>query len=58
MDFGVGMLSYMLMSLVLYLVKLVKFRIAKRDKPLFDISPVSIIVSIFFCFYFFVPATL
>ncbi|MBQ8689728.1 MAG: NCS2 family permease [Clostridia bacterium] len=55
---GVGLLSYTVMSALLYLVELIKYAITKKDKPVWNISVVTIIVSLLFCVYFFVPATL
>ena len=55
---GVGMISYTVMSVMSYLVELVKYAITKKDKPVFSVSVVSIIVSLLFCVYFFVPVTL
>ena len=55
---GIGILSYTLMSIVAYLIELIKSAIKKEAKPKWDLSVVAIIVSILFCIYFFVPATL
>ena len=55
---GVGMVSYTLMSIVAYLIKLIKYAFTKKDKPVWDVSIVSIIVSALFCVYFFVPTVL
>ena len=55
---GVGLLSYTLMSIVAYLFALIKYAIKKDEKPVWDVSVVSIIVSLLFCVYFFVPTTL
>ena len=54
---GVGMIAYTFMSLMFYLIKLVKCAITKEEKPEFDISAICIIVSLLFCVYFFVPVT-
>ena len=55
---GAGLVSYTLMSVVAYLAGLVKYAITKKDKPEWDVSAVAIIVTLLFCVYFFVPATL
>ena len=55
---GVGMVSYTLMSVVAYLVELVKYAITKKNKPEFKVSLVAIIVSLLFCVYFFVPSVM
>ena len=55
---GIGMLSYTIMSALAYVVDLIKYAITKKDKPEWNVSLVAIIVSVLFCVYFFVPATL
>lgn len=55
---GVGMVTYTVMSIVSYVVELVKSLIKKEEKPEWKISTVSIIVSVLFLVYFFVPVTL
>lgn len=55
---GVGMISYTLMSTVAYLVDLIRYAITKKDKPVWKVSVVAIVVSLLFCVYFFVPATI
>ena len=54
---GVGLFSYTLMSIVEYLILLVRYAITKKDKPVWNVSVVAIVVSLLFCVYFFVPAT-
>ena len=55
---GVGMIAYTLMATLSYVVELVKYAITKKNKPTFQVSVISIIVSLLFCIYFFVPAVL
>ena len=55
---GAGLVSYTVMSLLAYFAELIKYAITKKDKPKLEISAVAIIVSLLFCVYFFVPATL
>ena len=55
---GIGLLSYTLMSLVAYLFGLIKYAVKKEEKPVWEVSVVSIIVALLFCVYFFVPTTL
>ncbi len=55
---GVGMISYTLMSTVAYLVDLIRYAITKKDKPVWKVSVVAIVVSLLFCVYFFVPVTI
>ena len=55
---GVGLLAHTIMSLIAYVVGLIKAAVTKTEKPEWNISIVSIIVSLLFCVYFFVPAAL
>jgi len=55
---GVGLISYTLMSALAYVIELIKYVITKKEKPIWNVSAVAIIVSLLFCVYFFVPATL
>jgi xanthine/uracil/vitamin C permease (AzgA family) len=55
---GIGLLSFTLMSLVAYLIELVKSAITKTERPKWNISVITIIVSILFAVYFFVPTVL
>ena len=55
---GVGLLSYAIMSVVTYVVDLIKYGATKKDKPVWSLSIVAIIVSILFAIYFFVPVAL
>ena len=55
---GVGLLSYTVMSAMMYIVELVKYAIDKKEKPVWKISVVTTIVSLLFALYFFIPATL
>ena len=55
---GIGLLSYTLMNVCEYLVNLVVSLVKKTEKPKWDVSIVSIVVSLLFVVYFFVPATL
>ncbi len=55
---GVGLISYTLMTVVAYIIDLVKYAVNKQEKPEWNVSVVAIIVSLLFCVYFFVPATL
>ena len=54
---GIGLISYTLMSAMEYVIGLVKYAITKKDKPEWKVSVVTVIVSLLFCVYFFVPAT-
>ena len=55
---GMGLVTYTVMSLVAYLIALVKYAIDKKEKPVWNVSVVALIVTALFCVYFFVPVTL
>ena len=56
---GIGLLSYAVMSVLAYSADAIRYAITKKgEKPVWNISIVSIIVSILFCVYFFVPTVL
>ena len=55
---GIGILSYCVMSIIAYVVELIKYAIDKKEKPSWNVSAVAIVVAILFCIYFFVPANL
>ena len=55
---GVGLISYTVMSALSYVISAIKYAVNKKEKPAWNISVVAIIVSLLFCVYFFVPATL
>ena len=53
---GIGLISYVVMNAIEYLVKLVKYGIDKKEKPVWNVSVVALIVTALFLVYFFVPA--
>ena len=55
---GIGMISFTLMSLVEFVIAAVKYAIYKKEKPVWNVSLVSVIVTALFIVYFFVPASL
>ena len=55
---GVGLISYAVMSIAVYLVELIISAVKKTERPKWNVSAVVIIVSLLFAVYFFVPATL
>ena len=55
---GIGMVTYTVMSLVAYLINVIKYAIDKKEKPVWNVSVVALIVTILFCVYFFVPVTI
>ncbi len=52
---GIGLVSYVVMNAIEYLVRLVKYGIDKKEKPVWNISVVALIVTALFLVYFFVP---
>ena len=55
---GVGLIAYTAMSILAYVVEVIKYAIDKKEKPVWNLSVVAIVVTLLFCVYFFVPATL
>ena len=55
---GVGMIAYTVMSAISYLVELVKYAIDKKEKPVWKVSVVAIVVTVLFAVYFFVPVAI
>ena len=55
---GIGLLSYVLMSIVAYVFDAIKYAVKKEGKPKWEISAVAIVISLLFCVYFFVPVTI
>ena len=55
---GIGLISYTLMSIVAYLAELIKYGATKKEKPVWNVSVIAIIVSVLFAIYFFVPVNL
>ena len=53
---GIGMVSYVVMSALAYLIQLIKYAITKKDKPEWKVSIVAIIITVLFALYFFMPA--
>ena len=55
---GMGLVTYTVMSAVAYLIGVIKYAIDKKEKPVWNVSVVALIVTALFCVYFFVPTTL
>ena len=55
---GMGLLSYTVMSVIAYVIDLVRYAIKKQEKPVWNVSVVAIVISLLFVAYFFGPATL
>ena len=54
---GVGLVSYTIMSAICYVIEWIKYAITKKEKPVWNVSIVTLVVTVLFCIYFFVPAT-
>ena len=57
---GIGLLSYVVISLACYVLDFIKFEMVidsnpYSEKPVFDVSVVTIIIAVLFCIHFFVP---
>ena len=59
---GIGILSYVIISILSYIVESIIYAAKKEkkpeDKPVWEISVVTIIISILFIIYFFVPTVI
>lgn len=55
---GVGLIAYTAMSILAYVVEAIKYAIDKKEKPVWGLSAVAIVVTILFCIYFFIPTVL
>ena len=55
---GIGLLAYTIMSAITYVVELIIASVKNTEKPKWEISVVTIVVSLLFALYFFVPTTL
>ncbi len=57
---GIGIVSYFLIDSIIYLVKLIAYAANKqeREKPVWDISVVTIVITALFLVYFLVPAVI
>ena len=52
---GIGMLAYVIMSSIVYLVEVIKYAITKKEKPVWKVSIVALIITVLFALYFFMP---
>ena len=55
---GIGIISYVVLSLLTYLVKLIAHACGKGEKPQFEISIVALVVTALFLVYFLVPTVI
>ncbi|MBO7150102.1 MAG: NCS2 family permease [Clostridia bacterium] len=54
---GLGILSYVAITLVDYIVRAIKYAFDKKEKPVWDMSIILIIIAVLFLVYFLVPTT-
>lgn len=54
---GIGLVTYVLLDLIIYVGELIVSAVKRRELPKFDISPVTLIVTALFLVYFFVPTS-
>ena len=54
---GLGLISYVIIDICEYLVGLVIYAINKKEKPVWDLHVVTIVITALFLVYFFVPTT-
>ena len=52
---GIGMIAYTVMSILAYVVSAIKYAIDKKEKPVWNVSVIALVVTALFCLYFFVP---
>ncbi len=52
---GWAILSYVLISVICYVISAIKYAFTKKEKPVWDVSIVTIVVALLFIVYFFVP---
>ena len=55
---GVGMIAYVVMTALAYLVEYIIAKVKNTEKPTWNISVVALIIAALFCVYFFVPTTI
>ncbi len=55
---GIGMIAYTLMSAIAYVIDYAKFAAKKGEAPKWEVSVITLIVTVLFLVYFFVPVTL
>lgn len=52
---GLGLIAYVVISLFVFLIKLIKYACGKAEKPKWEISIVAIVITALFLVYFLVP---
>ena len=54
---GVGVISYVVITIIKYLINLIRYACKKTEKPKWEVSVVALVVSLLFLVYFLVPVT-
>ncbi len=56
---GMAILSYVIISVLAYVVDVVRYAVSKKgEKPVWEVSVVTIVISLLFVVYFFVPTVI
>jgi xanthine/uracil/vitamin C permease (AzgA family) len=61
---GIGMVSYVIINIICYVVDIIKYQVAVKkgnsgvEKPVWPVSIVLGIITIFFLLYFFLPSSI
>ncbi|MBQ7227289.1 MAG: NCS2 family permease, partial [Clostridia bacterium] len=55
---GMGLLVYVIIGLIEYVIALIVSAVKKTEKPVFELKPVTLIVAALFAVYFFVPTSI
>ncbi|MBO7345203.1 MAG: NCS2 family permease [Clostridia bacterium] len=55
---GWAILSYVVISIVCYVIDAIKYAITKKEKPVWEVSIVTIVIALLFVVYFFVPTVI
>lgn len=52
---GIGIISYVVIATIKYLIDLIRYKLNKTDKPKWEVSLIALIVMVLFLIYFLVP---
>ena len=60
---GLGIISYVVINSICYLIEIVKYTVISKKggeavKPVWSVSLITVIITVFFLVYFFVPTTI
>jgi AGZA family xanthine/uracil permease-like MFS transporter len=54
---GLGLISYVFIDVCEYVIKAIAYAINKKEKPVWDLHIVTIVITVLFLVYFFVPTS-